>query len=120
MHGTQPEPHVSMNRTQPGTHESMNGIQPGSHIQHSYHTVTQSMRLQAAVTVAKRVAEEMNAVLGREVGYCVRFEDCSSQDTKIKYLTGKTTPRLSHATCLALPSITTGIISAHHMSLIWS
>lgn len=43
---------------------------------------------QAAVTVAKRVAEEMGVQLGREVGYAVRFEDCTCPDTRIKYLTG--------------------------------
>lgn len=40
------------------------------------------------MTVAKRVAEEKQVALGREVGYAVRFEDCSCPDTKIKYLTG--------------------------------
>lgn len=44
---------------------------------------------QAAVTVAKRVAEEMGVQLGMEVGYTVRFEDCSCPDTQIKYLTGE-------------------------------
>jgi pre-mRNA-splicing factor ATP-dependent RNA helicase DHX15/PRP43 len=29
------------------------------------------------VSVAKRVAEEMNVKLGEEVGYSIRFEDCS-------------------------------------------
>lgn len=45
--------------------------------------------LQAAVTVAKRVADEMQVELGSKVGYAVRFEDCSSPDTKMKYLTGE-------------------------------
>jgi HrpA-like RNA helicase len=36
--------------------------------------VTQPRRV-AAMTVAKRVAEERGAQLGREVGYCIRFED---------------------------------------------
>ncbi|MEW5312932.1 MAG: hypothetical protein WDW38_004530 [Sanguina aurantia] len=48
--------------------------------------VTQPRRV-GAVTVAKRVAEERGCVLGTEVGYAVRFEDCSSRSTKIKYLT---------------------------------
>lgn len=43
---------------------------------------------QAAVTVAKRVAEERGVSLGTEVGYAVRFEDCSCSTTRIKYLTG--------------------------------
>lgn len=46
-------------------------------------------RTQGAVTVAKRVAEERGVQLGREVGYAVRFEDCTSASTRIKYLTGE-------------------------------
>jgi ATP-dependent RNA helicase DHX8/PRP22 len=41
------------------------------------------------VTVAKRVAEERSVVLGEEVGYAVRFEDKTSANTKIKYMTGR-------------------------------
>jgi HrpA-like RNA helicase len=41
----------------------------------------------AAVSVAKRVAEEMNLTLGVEVGYHVRFEDKTSEHTIIKFLT---------------------------------
>ena len=41
----------------------------------------------AAVSVAKRVAEEMDVTLGQDVGYSIRFEDCTSKDTKIKYMT---------------------------------
>ena len=48
---------------------------------------TQPRRV-AAVSVAKRVAEEMSVELGEEVGYSIRFEDCSSREkTKIKYMT---------------------------------
>ena len=39
------------------------------------------------MSVAKRVAEEMNVVLGEEVGYSIRFEDCTSNKTVIKYMT---------------------------------
>lgn len=39
------------------------------------------------MSVAKRVAEEMGVVLGEEVGYSIRFEDCTSQSTIIKYCT---------------------------------
>ncbi|GFH12063.1 uncharacterized protein HaLaN_07690, partial [Haematococcus lacustris] len=45
---------------------------------------------QAAVTVAKRVAEERGVQLGQEVGYAVRFEDCTCPGTRIKYLTDGT------------------------------
>lgn len=43
---------------------------------------------QAAVTVARRVAQECECELGQEVGYAVRFEERASSSTKIKYLTG--------------------------------
>ncbi|KAH0933945.1 hypothetical protein HID58_011062, partial [Brassica napus] len=41
----------------------------------------------AAMTAARRVAEEMDVKLGEEVGYTVRFEDLSSPRTVLKYLT---------------------------------
>jgi len=41
----------------------------------------------AAVSVAKRVSEEMKVDLGDEVGYSIRFEDCTSSKTIIKYMT---------------------------------
>ncbi|XP_077167486.1 putative ATP-dependent RNA helicase DHX40 [Paroedura picta] len=48
--------------------------------------VTQPRRV-AAMSVAQRVAEEMDCPLGSLVGYQVRFEECVSEDTSIKYLT---------------------------------
>lgn len=47
---------------------------------------TQPRRV-AAVSVATRVAEEAGVKLGNEVGYTIRFEDCSSPRTRIKYMT---------------------------------
>ncbi|KAL9642800.1 hypothetical protein ABK040_009875 [Willaertia magna] len=47
---------------------------------------TQPRRV-AAISVARRVAEEFGCRVGQEVGYTVRFEDCTSQDTVIKYMT---------------------------------
>ena len=47
---------------------------------------TQPRRV-AAMSVAKRVAEEVGCSLGSEVGYTIRFEDCTSPATKIKYMT---------------------------------
>lgn len=41
----------------------------------------------AATSVARRVSEEMDVILGEEVGYNVRFEDCSSDKTILKYMT---------------------------------
>ena len=48
--------------------------------------VTQPRRV-AAMNIAGRVAKERGCELGREVGYSVRFEDCSSSETKLKYMT---------------------------------
>lgn len=47
---------------------------------------TQPRRV-AAMSVAKRVAAERGIELGNEVGYAIRFEDCTSKTTRIKYLT---------------------------------
>ncbi|KVH97856.1 AAA+ ATPase domain-containing protein [Cynara cardunculus var. scolymus] len=48
--------------------------------------VTQPRRV-AAVSVSRRVAEELGVRLGDEVGYAIRFEDRTSERTCIKYLT---------------------------------
>ena len=38
-----------------------------------------------SLQVAQRVAEEKGAVIGHEVGYAIRFEDCTDPDvTKVK------------------------------------
>ncbi|KAK6631011.1 Pre-mRNA-splicing factor ATP-dependent RNA helicase PRP16 [Polyplax serrata] len=47
---------------------------------------TQPRRV-AAMSVAKRVSDEMGTALGEEVGYAIRFEDCTSENTVIKYMT---------------------------------
>lgn len=47
---------------------------------------TQPRRV-AAMSVAKRVSDEMSTKLGEEVGYAIRFEDCTSDKTVIKYMT---------------------------------
>lgn len=47
---------------------------------------TQPRRV-AAMSVAQRVSEEMDVLLGGEVGYSIRFEDCSSPRTILKYMT---------------------------------
>lgn len=47
---------------------------------------TQPRRV-AAMSVAKRVAEEVGCRLGQEVGYTIRFEDCTGPETKIKFMT---------------------------------
>ena len=47
---------------------------------------TQPRRV-AASSVAKRVANEKGGKVGDLVGYAIRFEDCTSPATKIKYMT---------------------------------
>lgn len=47
---------------------------------------TQPRRV-AAMSVAERVAQEMDVKLGDEVGYSIRFEDMTSQKTILKYMT---------------------------------
>ncbi|KAA8492608.1 putative pre-mRNA-splicing factor ATP-dependent RNA helicase DEAH2 [Porphyridium purpureum] len=49
--------------------------------------VTEPRRI-AATSVAARVAEELDVELGKEVGYCIRFDDKSDQKlTRLKYVT---------------------------------
>lgn len=47
---------------------------------------TQPRRV-AAMSVATRVSAEMRTRIGYEVGYSIRFEDCTSERTVIKYMT---------------------------------
>ncbi|RAL67173.1 hypothetical protein DID88_007951 [Monilinia fructigena] len=47
---------------------------------------TQPRRV-AAMSVAQRVANEMDVKLGDEVGYSIRFEDVTSSKTILKYMT---------------------------------
>ncbi|EQC29660.1 adenosinetriphosphatase [Saprolegnia diclina VS20] len=69
---------------------------------------TQPRRV-AAMSVAARVAHEMNVKLGNEVGYSIRFEDCTSEKTKVKYMTDGmllreflTEPDLKSYSCLII------------------
>ncbi|KAI6839332.1 P-loop containing nucleoside triphosphate hydrolase protein [Hortaea werneckii] len=69
---------------------------------------TQPRRV-AAMSVAKRVADEMEVPLGGEVGYAIRFEDCTSKETKIKYMTdgvllreSLTNPDLDQYSCIIM------------------
>jgi ATP-dependent RNA helicase DHX8/PRP22 len=39
------------------------------------------------MSVAKHVAEEFGCRLGQDVGYTIRFDDCTSPKTVIKYMT---------------------------------
>ena len=47
---------------------------------------TQPRRV-AAMSVSKRVSEEMDVELGEEVGYTIRFEDMTGSKTVLKYMT---------------------------------
>lgn len=47
---------------------------------------TQPRRV-AAMSVAARVAEEVGTRVGDKVGYSIRFEDCTSDKTVLKYMT---------------------------------
>lgn len=69
---------------------------------------TQPRRV-AAMSVAKRVSEEMEVPLGDEVGYAIRFEDCTSKKTAIKYMTdgvllreSLTNPDLDQYSCIIM------------------
>ncbi|KAM9961402.1 hypothetical protein ACTFIR_004247 [Dictyostelium discoideum] len=48
--------------------------------------ITQPRRV-AAVSISKRVSQEMGVELGDQVGYCVRFDDKTNEKTKLKYMT---------------------------------
>ena len=61
------------------------------------------------MSIAKRVSEEMDVVMGEEVGYTIRFEDCTTQDTLLKFMTdgmllreAMNDPLLSRYGCLIL------------------
>eukprot|EP00698_Gefionella_okellyi_P023437 TRINITY_DN8012_c0_g1_i1.p1 TRINITY_DN8012_c0_g1~~TRINITY_DN8012_c0_g1_i1.p1 ORF type:complete len:726 (+),score=167.50 TRINITY_DN8012_c0_g1_i1:67-2178(+) len=69
---------------------------------------TQPRRV-AAMSVSKRVSEEMDVQLGDEVGYSIRFEDMSGPKTFLKYLTdgmllreAMTDPLLTTYSCIVL------------------
>lgn len=48
--------------------------------------ITQPRRV-AAVSLSKRVAKELNVQIGDIVGYTIRFEDTTTEKTKLKYMT---------------------------------
>lgn len=69
---------------------------------------TQPRRV-AAMSVAARVAEEMGVHLGSEVGYSIRFEDCTTDKTVVKYMTDgmllrefMTEPDLASYSCMII------------------
>jgi pre-mRNA-splicing factor ATP-dependent RNA helicase DHX16 len=69
---------------------------------------TQPRRV-AAMSVAARVAQEMNVKLGHEVGYSIRFENCTGPKTILQYMTDGmllreilTEPDLASYSCLVI------------------
>jgi len=69
---------------------------------------TQPRRV-AAMSVAKRVADELDVKLGEEVGYSIRFEDVTGPKTILKYMTdgmllreAMSDPELSRYACIIL------------------
>ena len=69
---------------------------------------TQPRRV-AAMSIAKRVSEEMDVELGQEVGYTIRFEDVTCPTTILKFLTdgmllreAMADPLLSKYSCIVL------------------
>lgn len=71
-----------------GAESKAEGLCCGDQSLHNRYIPPPRQSTQAAVTVARRVAQERNSEVGREVGYAVRFEECACRATKIKYLTG--------------------------------
>ena len=69
---------------------------------------TQPRRV-AAMSIAKRVSEEMDVELGQQVGYTIRFEDMTSPNTILKFMTdgmllreAMIDPMLSKYSCIVL------------------
>ena len=76
------------------------------------------------MSVAKRVSEEFGCLLGQEIGYTIRFEDCTSEKTMIKYMTDGfllreclIDPEMKNYSCVMLDeaherSISTGMLQS--------
>lgn len=69
---------------------------------------TQPRRV-AAMSIAKRVAEEMDVSMGQHVGYTIRFDDKTDQSTHLKFMTdgmllreAMTDPLLERYQCIVL------------------
>lgn len=77
---------------------------------------TQPRRV-AAIAIATRVAEEMGVVLGREVGYAMRFDCKVSSDTVIKYITDGTLLRETMSDPLLTAYSVVIVDEAHERSL---
>ncbi|KAI5410222.1 pre-mRNA-splicing factor ATP-dependent RNA helicase DEAH1 isoform X1 [Lathyrus oleraceus] len=61
-------------------------LHEAGYTKHGMIACTQPRRV-AAMSVSARVAQELGVKLGHEVGYSIRFEDCTSDKTILKYMT---------------------------------
>lgn len=70
------------------------------------------------MSVAKRVADEMDVSLGEEVGYSIRFEDCTSSKTFLKCVPFLSLPFLEMQTdlCPFLRYMTDGMLLREAMN----
>ena len=59
-------------------------LESADHRRKKYMVGCTQPRRMAAMSVSRRVAEEMDVAIGEEVGYSIRFEDVSSDKTVLK------------------------------------
>ncbi|GKD36816.1 probable pre-mRNA-splicing factor ATP-dependent RNA helicase DEAH5 [Tanacetum coccineum] len=70
-----------------GYYNPLPGQDGGKRMGLNFDRVKKQPRRVAAMSGAKRVAEEFGCRLGEEVGYLIHFEDCTGPETVIKYMT---------------------------------
>ena len=78
--------------------------------------VTQPRRV-AATSLAARVAQEQKTALGKVVGYCVRFDEVCSSETRIKYVTDGMLARELHSDPLLSQYSVIVVDEAHERTL---
>ena len=61
------------------------------------------------MSVARRVADEMDVVLGEEVGYSIRFEECAGPKTKVKCVHIFLLPNMNHVLQRSMRNLPLGI-----------
>ncbi|XP_001367714.1 putative pre-mRNA-splicing factor ATP-dependent RNA helicase DHX32 [Monodelphis domestica] len=63
-----------------------------THYQHGGVVCTQAHK-QTAIQLALRVADEMDVIIGHEVGYAIPFENCCTNETILRYCTDEVLQR---------------------------